>query len=104
MKGLLFFLMVISTLLVYSQEIDKLEKNSVYRLSVKKSYKHEKIRQIPSPYPDEYYLKKNNVPDNFPRYKNTGNPKEDLNRYHNEKQKWIKENPEEYEKIKHLNL
>jgi len=52
----------------------------------------------------EQYRQENNVPNDFPRYKDTGNPKADLDRYHKAKQKWIKKNPERFEKIKTLNL
>jgi hypothetical protein len=44
------------------------------------------------------------LPVDFPKYNDTGNPKEDEARYHEQKQKWIKKHPDEYEKIKHLNL
>lgn len=44
------------------------------------------------------------IPESFPKYIDTGNPKEDEARYYEAKQKWIKEHPQEYEKIKHLNL
>ena len=52
----------------------------------------------------EQYRQENNVPDNFPRYKDTGNQKADLDKYYKAKQKWIKKNPERFEKIKTLNL
>ena len=52
----------------------------------------------------EQYRKEHNVPDDFPRYKDTGNPKIDLDRYYKAKQKWIKKNPEQFERIKTLNL
>ncbi|MBN2683192.1 MAG: hypothetical protein JXR58_11840 [Bacteroidales bacterium] len=44
------------------------------------------------------------IPESFPKYIDTGNPKKDENDYHDAKMKWIRENPEEFEKIKHLNL
>ena len=52
----------------------------------------------------EQYRQDNNVPDDFPRYKDTGNPKTDLAKYQKAKEKWIKKNPEKFEKIKTLNL
>ena len=44
------------------------------------------------------------IPESFPNYIDTGDPKKDENVYHEAKMKWIKEHPEGYEKIKHLNL
>ncbi|MFH2094245.1 MAG: hypothetical protein ABIJ16_00990 [Bacteroidota bacterium] len=44
------------------------------------------------------------IPESFPKYIDTGNPKEDEAAYYEAKQKWIREYPDEYEKIKHLNL
>ena len=44
------------------------------------------------------------IPADFPKYIDTGNPKKDRADYHEAKQKWIKENPEAFEKIKHLHL
>ncbi len=52
----------------------------------------------------EQYRKENNVPEDFPRFIDTGNPKKDLDNYYKAKQEWIKNNPERFEKIKHLNL
>ena len=52
----------------------------------------------------EVYRKANNVPDDFPRYKDTGNSKLDVTKYHDAKQEWIKNNPVRFEKIKHLAL
>ncbi len=52
----------------------------------------------------ESYRKANGVPDDFPRYKDTGNPILDKTNYHDAKQKWITDHPVEFEKIKHLNL
>lgn len=52
----------------------------------------------------EQYRQDNNVPDDFPRYIDTGNSKIDLTNYYNAKQKWIKKNPERFELIKTLNL
>lgn len=60
--------------------------------------------EIKQCYPTEEYLIQNNVPSDFPRYIDTGNPKQDCARYHEAKQDWIRNNPELYEKIKHLNL
>jgi hypothetical protein len=44
------------------------------------------------------------LPSDFPLYKNTGDKKADGQAFHDAKQKWIKDNPERFEKIKHLNL
>lgn len=44
------------------------------------------------------------IPESFPKFIDTGNPKTDEANYHDAKQKWIKEHPEEFEKIKHLHL
>ncbi|HBX52494.1 MAG: hypothetical protein A2275_14470 [Bacteroidetes bacterium RIFOXYA12_FULL_35_11] len=44
------------------------------------------------------------IPADFPKYKDTGNPKKDRADYHDAKQKWIRKNPVEFEKIKHLHL
>lgn len=44
------------------------------------------------------------IPESFPKYIDTGDPKQDEANYYEAKQKWIRENPEEFEKIKHLNL
>jgi hypothetical protein len=52
----------------------------------------------------EAYRKTNNVPEDFPRYIDTGNPKIDETNYHNAKQEWIRSNPDRFEKIKHLAL
>ena len=52
----------------------------------------------------ESYRKANGVTDDFPRYRDTGNPKIDKANYHDAKQEWIKDHPVEFEKIKHLNL
>jgi len=44
------------------------------------------------------------VPESFPHFVDTGNQKADEVVYFNAKQKWIKDNPAEFEKIKHLDL
>lgn len=44
------------------------------------------------------------IPDSFPKYFDTGNPKKDEADYYDAKMKWIEENPDEFEKIKHLKL
>jgi hypothetical protein len=54
-------------------------------------------------YTEEYRIA-NGVPDDFPRFKNTGNPKQDADNYHQAKQLWIKNNPEKFEKIKAIAL
>ncbi len=50
------------------------------------------------------YRRINDVPEDFPKFEDTGHPKADLDRYYRAKQEWIKNNPEKFEKIKHLNL
>lgn len=54
-------------------------------------------------YSDEY-RNSNGVPIDFPHYIDNGNPKLDKANYHDAKQEWIKNNPERFEKIKHLAL
>jgi len=56
-------------------------------------------------YPDkDAVLRQEPLPSDFPIFKETGNPKQDLANFHDAKQAWIKANPERFEKIKHLNL
>jgi hypothetical protein len=43
------------------------------------------------------------LPSDFPSYVDTGNPKQDLANFHEAKQEWIKNNPENLKKIKHIN-
>ncbi len=69
--------------------------------TVTHDYLKEKIEYLKNL--DEY-RRINGVPEDFPRFKDTGNPKADLDRYYQAKQEWIKNNPERFEKIKHLNL
>jgi len=52
-------------------------------------------------YSNEYRIS-NNIPEDFPRYINTGNPKIDEAIYYDAKQEWIKKNPARFEKIKHI--
>jgi len=54
-------------------------------------------------YSSEYRIA-NGVPDDFPKYTDTGNHKLDCANYNNAKQQWIKNNPARFEKIKHLAL
>ena len=43
---------------------------------------------------------KTNITDfGFPKYKHTGNKEQDDIKYRNSKDKWINENPEEYDKL-----
>lgn len=49
-------------------------------------------------------VKRIEIPESFPKYIDTGNPKEDEANYYEAKQKWIKDHPDEYQKIRHLNL
>lgn len=106
MKVLLLTITFIIPLIIFSQTGNN--NNSINNrkngVVIKKVTSSVKIKEIPLPYPDEEFLKNNNVPESFPRYLDTGNSKEDLERYHNQKQKWIEEHPEEFEKIKHLKL
>ncbi len=105
MKAIVLLLVVFSSISVFCQQNDaKLKKESTNKLVVKATKINAKHPVIKPAYPTEEYLQKHRVPADFPRYKDTGNPKLDAARYHEEKQKWINKNPEAYEKIKHLNL
>lgn len=86
------------------QNSEKFNKKTSQKVIVRQVKANEKKAEIQQNYPTEEYLKANNVPNDFPRYKDTGNPKIDGARYHDEKQAWIKKNPKAFEKIKHLNL
>ena len=63
-----------------------------------------KVREKETPGNTEKYRKENGVPEDFPKYKNTGNSKLDADRYYQAKQEWIKLHPVEFQKIKHLTL
>jgi hypothetical protein len=52
----------------------------------------------------DLWRSKNNIPADFPKYQDTGNPKNDLTRYLEQKKAWIAIHPEEYNTIKHLSL
>ena len=60
--------------------------------------------QRPTKIHSEEYRIANNIPSDFPRFIDTGNPKVDGENYFNAKQAWIKANPTRFEKIKHLSL
>ncbi|MCX7863393.1 MAG: hypothetical protein N2449_10410 [Bacteroidales bacterium] len=105
MKTFLISLFLFSCLFSYSQQVqNSLNKRQSVKLEISEVKVLEKKPEIGPCYPNEAYLKQNNVPDDFPRYIDTGNPKEDCARYHEAKQIWIQKNPERYEKIKHLKL
>jgi len=61
------------------------------------------ISALPEKYTEEY-RKKHNIPEDFPKYIDTGDRKHDMNLYHERKQEWIKNNPELYNRIKHISL
>lgn len=82
----------------------EIKKHKEIKIEVKETKFNQKKPELKPAYPTEEYLKINNVPDDFPRYIDTGNPKEDAARYHEAKQIWIRKNPDRFEKIKHLNL
>lgn len=103
-------LIIFLSLVSYSQQVDKDNKENSLQTS-KKVQKKSTIKQLDirviasSKYQHiEQYRIENNVPDDFPKYVDTGNPKVDNANYYEEKQKWIKKNPGRFEKIKHLNL
>lgn len=109
MKTTIFLFLYILPMYLWCQQENQSshkfeKKNTAQKVIVQKVKANDKKAVIQPNYPTEEYLKANQVPDHFPRYKNTGNPKLDEARYHEEKQAWIKKNPQEYEKIKHLNL
>lgn len=109
MRNILIFFLLIFPVFLIGQNVQQNEqkinkKNQSQKVVVQKIKANEKKATIHPCYPTEEYLKSNNVPDDFPRYKDTGNPKLDGARYHDEKQAWIKKHPKEFEKIKHLNL
>ncbi len=109
MKATIFVFLLILPVFIFGQQdqqnpqkIDK--KITTQKVLVQKVKATEKKACVEQNYPTEAYLKANNVPDNFPRFKDTGNPKLDRTRYSDEKQAWIKKHPQEFEKIKHLTL
>lgn len=109
MKTIIFILLFILPIYLWGQQENQTsqnfnKKNTTSNIVVQKVKANNYKADYQPNYPTEEYLKANQVPDHFPRYKNTGNPKLDGARYHEEKQAWIKKYPQEYEKIKHLNL
>ncbi|NSW44213.1 MAG: hypothetical protein HPY79_00065 [Bacteroidales bacterium] len=109
MKKILVFFLLYIPIFIMGQNVQQDNhkfntKNPTQKVIVKKVKVNEKKTVIQPNYPTEAYLKAHNVPEDFPRYKDTGNPKLDGARYHDEKQAWIKKHPKEFEKIKHLNL
>jgi len=109
MKKILVIIFLYIPIFLLGQDVQQdnqkfYKKNQTPKIIVKKVKANEKKAVIQPNYPTDEYLKANNVPEDFPRYKDTGNPKLDGARYHDEKQAWIKKHPKEFEKIKHLNL
>lgn len=101
----LFFFIFLSYLLSAQNNLNsEAAKKQQVKLEVSEVKMSVQQAEIKRCYPTEEYLIQNNVPEDFPRYKDTGNPKQDCARYHEAKQEWIRNNPERYEKIKHLNL
>lgn len=47
----------------------------------------------------ESFRRSNNIPEDFPRLKNTGDQKSDDNIYYDEMRQWIELNPERFDKI-----
>lgn len=92
----------------FSQQTDS--KKQVQKKQTTISVENKQLQAEPTPVSEskaidlELYRKTNNVPDDFPRYQDTGNPKIDESNYHDAKQEWIKNNPARFEKIKHLAL
>lgn len=70
----------------------------------KKNNITQKIDVRPVPGNTVQYRKDNKVPADFPKYIDTGNPKQDADNYYLAKQAWIKNHPESFQKIKHLSL
>lgn len=72
---------------------------------IKKDHKNLQVHnQRPNYFYTEEYRIANGIPNDFPRYIETGNPKLDGENYYEAKQAWIKSNPDRFEKIKHLSL
>lgn len=108
MKILTIALILLLPLLSFSQQTDNKalsKKNKTAVVVEKKQINSQAIHneQLIDIYSDEY-RNANGVPEDFPRYKDTGNPKLDKANYHDAKQLWIKNNPERFEKIKQLAL
>ena len=106
---LLLFVFVVS--IGYAQEAVKVEKPDGEKAeqTVKAPQKHVEVILTKEISNDGKVITKKTVretkiPEDFPKYVDTGDPKNDRVRFYEEKQKWIKENPERFEKIKHLNL
>lgn len=108
MKASIFVFLLISPIFMLGQTFQnnssKFNHKTSQKVVVQKVKANEKKACVEQNYPTEAYLNAHNVPADFPRYKNTGNPKLDGARYSDEKQAWIKKHPMEYEKIKHLTL
>ena len=93
---------------VFSQQNsgkDPVKKGATKVGVIKNSYQTQQTHsQRPNyKYSDEYRVA-NGIPDDFPRFVNTGNSKQDYNNYYLAKQLWINNNPTRFEKIKHLSL
>lgn len=108
MKILTIALILTLPLFAFSQQTVKnepIKKNSTSYFAVKKQINSQTVsnKQNIDIYSDEY-RNLNGIPADFPHYIDNGNLKLDKVNYHNAKQEWIKNNPERFEKIKHLAL
>ena len=108
MKNLVFVTILMLPFLSFSQQTDNKvlnKKNKVIAVAVKKQVNPQAIHnECPTYIYSDEYRNANGVPEDFPKYINTGNSKTDAAHYYQQKQLWIKNNPERFEKIKHLAL
>jgi len=105
---LIFASMLILPCIVFSQHTDNKDSGNKTKskiVVVKKPIKTQSVNlsRYTYKYSSEYRID-NGVPDDFPKYIDTGNHKIDAANYYNAKQQWIRNNPEGFEKIKHLAL
>jgi len=108
MKILIFVTVFMLPLLSFSQQTVNKEPNKKSKSTAIVVNKQIKPLVIHSERPtyiySDEYRNANGVPEDFPKYINTGNSKTDTAHYYQQKQLWIKNNPERFEKIKHLAL
>ena len=102
---ILFLILFLLPFVAFSQQTElKKQKKQIQVGVIKKStLPQTKLQQSTYKYTNEYRTA-NGVPEDFPHFINTGNPKQDAENYHQAKQLWIKKNPARFEKIKHLAL